>query len=141
MELEQEKFEEEKFNIIIKGSSPDWSFKKKQRPNIGEVPSKRPKSLFYKPEYSSTNGATQLEGIFGDRVFDYPKPLGLIEDLLLICGNKDSLILDFFAGTGTTGHAILNLNKNDDGCRKFILVSNNENKIVENVTYSRISKA
>jgi len=137
----KKKFEEEKFNIIIKGSSPDWSFKKKQRPNIGEVPSKRPKSLFYKPEYSSTNGATQLEGIFGDRVFDYPKPLGLIEDLLLICGNKDSLILDFFAGTGTTGHAILNLNKNDDGCRKFILVSNNENKIVENVTYSRISKA
>tara|TARA_B100000965_G_scaffold134815_1_gene112221 strand:+ start:3263 stop:4966 length:1704 start_codon:yes stop_codon:yes gene_type:complete len=137
----KKKFEEEKYNIIIKGSSPDWSFKKKQRPNIGEVPSKRPKSLFYKPEYSSTNGATQLEGMFGDRVFDYPKPLGLIEDLLLICGEKDALFLDFFAGTGTTGHAILNLNKNDNGNRRFILVSNNENKIVENVTYSRLSKA
>ena len=52
--------------------------------------------------------------------------------------NKSATVLDFFAGSGTTGHAILELNKEDGGNRKFILCTNNENNICENVTYQRL---
>ena len=54
--------------------------------------------------------------------------------------NKNSVILDFFAGSGTTGHAVLELNKEDGGNRQFILCTNNENNICEEVTYQRLKK-
>lgn len=54
--------------------------------------------------------------------FDYPKPVGLIKLLIESCTNKDDIILDSFAGSGTTGQAVLSLNKEDKGNRKFILV-------------------
>lgn len=57
-----------------------------------------------------------------------------------ISTTKDSYVLDFFAGSGTTGHAVLELNKEDGGNRKFILCTNNENNICEEVTYQRLSK-
>jgi adenine-specific DNA-methyltransferase len=62
---------------------------------------------------------------------------------LNICASslhKNSTVLDFFAGSGTTGHAVLELNKQDGGNRKFILCTNNENKICEEVTYERIKR-
>jgi adenine-specific DNA-methyltransferase len=59
---------------------------------------------------------------------------------LNISTNKNSIILDFFAGSGTTGHSVLELNKEDNGNRKFILCTNNENNICEEVTYQRINK-
>ena len=76
----------------------------------------------------------------GNKVFTNPKPVSLIKDLITIGGNKDSLILDFFAGSGTTAQAILELNREDHGDRKFILCTNNENEICENVTYQRSLK-
>ena len=69
--------------------------------------------------------------------FNYPKSLYLLIDILKITTTRDSTVLDFFAGSGTTGHAVLELNK-DGGNRKFILCTNNENKIVESVTWPRI---
>jgi len=54
--------------------------------------------------------------------------------------NKNAIILDFFAGSGTTGHSVLELNKQDGGNRQFILCTNNENNICEEVTYTRIKK-
>lgn len=63
-----------------------------------------------------------LKEIFGRDIFNYPKPYSLIEFLLKIGSNKNSIILDSFAGSGTTAHAVLNLNKQDGGNRKFILV-------------------
>lgn len=60
--------------------------------------------------------------IFGEKVFDYPKDISLIEYLLKFANKPDSIILDSFAGSGTTAHAVLNLNKKDGGNRKFILV-------------------
>lgn len=64
----------------------------------------------------------------------------MIVDVLQITTNKNSLILDFFAGSGTTGQAVLELNQQDKGNRQFILCTNNENQICEEVTYPRIKK-
>jgi len=76
----------------------------------------------------------------GKRIFDYPKPTGLMKYLINICENKNAVILDFMAGTGTTGHAVLELNKKDGGNRQFILCTNNENNICTDVCYPRIKK-
>lgn len=71
--------------------------------------------------------------------FDYPKPLSLIKELVsgATIFNKKTIILDFFAGSGTTLHAVMQLNKEDGGKRQCILVTNNENNICEEVTYER----
>ena len=63
-----------------------------------------------------------LRNIFNEQIFDYPKPVDLIEGLINQISDKNSIILDSFAGSGTTAHAVLNLNKQDKGNRKFILV-------------------
>lgn len=89
-------------------------------------------------EYSNDNAKKELDNILKDSTFDFPKPTSLIKALCGIVDKKDYTILDFFAGSGTTGHAILSMNKADGGHRKFILCTNNENNICENVTYKRI---
>ena len=79
----------------------------------------------------------ELKDIFNDKLFDYCKPLKLIGNIVKSTGYKNSTILDFFAGSGTTLHATMQLNVEDGGTRKCILVTNNENKICEEVTYER----
>lgn len=75
----------------------------------------------------------------GDVVFENgKKPVRLIEQLLKMTTDKHSLVLDFFAGSGTTGHAVLKLNRADGGDRRFILCTNNENGICENLTRQRL---
>lgn len=69
--------------------------------------------------------------------FDNPKQLAFIKRIFSIF-SKNSIFLDFFAGSGTSGHAVIDLNYEDDGCRQFILVTNNENNICDNVCYPRI---
>lgn len=79
-----------------------------------------------------------LEDIFGgEKVFDYPKPISLIQYLINFIDRTQLTILDFFAGSGTTLHATMQLNAEDGGHRQCILVTNNENGICENVTYER----
>jgi adenine-specific DNA-methyltransferase len=73
-------------------------------------------------EFQNEMGTSEIENLFGRRLFEYPKPSNLIKYLLQIGSDKDSLILDFFAGSGTTAHAVMKLNKEDGGKRKFILV-------------------
>lgn len=136
----KEKFINEAHNVIVSRNDDKISVYKKQRPTIGDLPSKKPKSLFYKAEYSSGNGTAMLKEIFGGKVFSNPKPLQLIEDLVAIGCKTNSTIVDFFAGSGTTGHAVMNLNAKDGGKRKFILVTNNENGICEKVTYERLKR-
>lgn len=68
------------------------------------------------------------------------KPLSLITRVLEAANNKNSTVLDFFAGSGTTGHAVMKLNAEDGGNRKFILCTNNENNICREVTYERIKR-
>lgn len=126
-------------DVIITKTNNKISLNKKQRPELLDIPSKKMKSLLYKPEYSSGNGTKELSEILGTiRSFSNPKPLMLIFDLLYISSKKSSIILDFFAGSGTTGHAVMQLNKEDGGKRKYILCTNNENRICEEVTYQRL---
>ena len=99
-------------------------------------------SLFLiSPEYQNTKGTKILKDIFQkNNVFSYSKPVSLIQDLVALIDNSNATILDFFAGSGTTGHAVMKLNSEDGGNRKFILCTNNENNICRDVTYERIKR-
>ena len=85
-------------------------------------------------------GNLELKNILGINKFDYPKPINLIKKILSLSTKKNDTILDFFAGSGTTGHAVLELNNEDKGNRQFILCTNNEKSICEEVTYQRLDK-
>ena len=89
-------------------------------------------------EYSNDIAKKELTNIFKNSIFDYPKPTSLIKILMKIYNNKNAIVLDFFAGSGTTGQAVLELNKEDNGNRQFILCTNNENEICEKITYQRL---
>ena len=89
---------------------------------------------------TATHGSKELQSVFdGDKVFTSPKPTALIKELLKLTTLPDNpaIILDFFAGSGTTLHAVMQLNKEDGGKRQCILVTNNENNICRDVTYER----
>ncbi len=89
---------------------------------------------------TAQNGKDELNGIFGEEIgFDTVKPTKLLCELLTHF-EKAVSVLDFFAGSGTTGHAVMKLNAEDGGKRKFILVTNNENDICEKVTYERLKR-
>ena len=79
-----------------------------------------------------------LENIFGRFVFDYPKPVSLVQFFINLIENKNSIILDSFAGSGTTAHAVLNLNKQDGGNRKFILIE--MENYAETITAERVKR-
>ena len=98
------------------------------------------RSIFY--DYGTTaDGTKELTDIFGLKdIFPNPKPTELIQEILIQSCPNDGIILDFFAGSGTTAHAVLKLNKLDNGKRKFILCTNNEENICSKITYPRIKK-
>ena len=103
----------------------------------------KPLSYWNHSEYSpQAYGNKLLQSILntGKREFDFPKSIYAVYDCLDIFLPKKGLALDFFAGSGTTGHAILQLNKEDGGNRKFILCTNNENNICTDVCYPRVKK-
>ena len=88
---------------------------------------------------TNSSAKDEIAELFGDRsYFQTPKPLKLMKELVRATSNKDSVILDFFAGSGTVGHAVVDLNKEDGGSRKYILVSNNESNICRDVTLKRM---
>lgn len=82
----------------------------------------------------------EIKAIFNNlKVFETPKPTRLLERIIHIASYDDSIILDFFAGSGTTGHAVMKYNSTHEGSkRRFILCTNNEGNICEEVTYKRI---
>ena len=99
----------------------------RRRPNQGVQPT----TLWADSKYSATeHGTALLKKLFGTQeTFSYPKSIYAVEDCLRVSGVSDiddSINLDFFAGSGTTGHAIINLNRLDNGKRKFILVEQGE---------------
>ena len=110
----------------------------------------KPKTVWDDPKYdAATHGTKLLEKILGQaRTFEFPKSLYAVKDAIKIAtDNPRAIILDFFAGSGTTAHAVLELNKDDKGNRKFILCTNNENNngngsggIMEEVCYPRVKK-
>lgn len=102
---------------------PFWGFKDKQV-GTAEVGKKELSDILKTKEHG----------------FETVKPVRLIFELIyhVVRNNKNAIVLDFFAGSGTTGHAVMQLNKEDGGHRKYILCTNNENNICEEVTYQRL---
>lgn len=99
------------------------------------------KTHWIKKEYHAYHfGSKLLNEILGTKKFDFPKSLFLMHDIFKLISPRKAIILDFFAGSGTTGHAIMKLNAEDGGNRRFILCTNNENNICREVTYERIKR-
>jgi adenine-specific DNA-methyltransferase len=101
----------------------------------------KPKSFWWGAELSTDNAGKNLKEMFNEqKVFDFPKPMGLLKKILHMIGDKDALVLDSFAGSATTGHSVLEMNRTDGGSRRFLLVEMDKN-IGENVAAPRLSKA
>ncbi|MBR6163722.1 site-specific DNA-methyltransferase [bacterium] len=104
------------------------------------------KAFFDDSSFRNAEGTNLLNSIIGKGLFKNPKPVGLIKHLINLISNEDSIILDFFAGSGTTGQAVLELNKEDDGKRQFILCTLNEitdinpNGVAYDVTSKRLKR-
>ncbi|WP_300912259.1 site-specific DNA-methyltransferase [Muribaculum intestinale] len=92
---------------------------------------------FISNEFSNDIAKKQLLSFALSDKFDFPKPFSLISALVQTYKFKSCTVLDFFAGSGSTGQAVLSLNASDGGMRSFILCTNNENGICENITYER----
>jgi adenine-specific DNA-methyltransferase len=80
------------------------------------------KSVWIDPKFSSDAGTYQVKELIGPNIFDFPKPIGLIEQMLSMSTSKNDLVMDFFAGSGSLAHAVMSQNQKDGGRRKFILV-------------------
>ena len=90
---------------------------------------------------TNSSAKDEIKELFGDRnYFSTPKPVKLVKELIRATSDKNSLVLDYFAGSGTTGHAVFDLNKEDGGNRKFILITNDESNICRNITIKRMKK-
>ena len=91
---------------------------------------------------TTTSAKDELAELLGDRtLFATPKPVKMIKEFIRSSGKTDAIVMDFFAGSGTTGHATLELNHEDGGNRRFILITNNESDICRRVTIPRVKAA
>lgn len=106
------------------------------------------RSLLNDKKYSSRRGTSEVEELFGKKVFSFPKPLSLLEDFIIAGTNEDDIVLDFFAGSATTGHAAMKVNFQEKSNRKFILVQlpetlknqDEESQIQSNEQYLNLSQ-
>lgn len=101
------------------------------------------KKVFYKIDLKTTSSNQQLAELLGNEYFSFPKNVSFIKHLISLHPNLSGTILDFFAGSGTTGQAVVELNKEDGGDRRFILCTNNgdeksEHKICEDICFKRL---
>lgn len=138
---------EETFLNYEKNDDVEWGKDETTQPHIKKrinTVDEQLKSIYYEDGRIATK---LLESIYCEKkIFDNPKPINLLKRIIEFTSNHDSLILDFFAGSGTTGHAVLDLNKQDGGNRTFILCQLNEktettpNGIAYDVTSKRLKR-
>ena len=130
----KEKIEKEYYDLHVVEKFGKFKIYTKIRDNLYNT-----KDLILSSQLTTKSGSNELISLNIDE-FEFPKPSNLIKFLLKLISNKNCFVLDFFAGSGTTGHAVMKLNKEDKGNRKFILCTNNENNIAYNVTYERLHR-
>ena len=133
----KEKYDKEQERVDFVKTNKGWSvYTRLYADNMNDIPVE---SIWYNKDVESNRQAIALiKSIFGsEKTFTNPKPIKLIQRVITIVGDKNSTVLDFFAGSGTTLHAVMQLNAEDGGKRTCILCTNNENGICENVTYER----
>lgn len=141
-------YKKEKFKDILIQNPESFRVKRNKKHNsiqirIYKQEKSKPLTYWNHPDYSpQAYGNKLLQEILGvkKRIFDFPKSIHAVSDCINIFLPNNGIVLDFFAGSGTTGHAVLQLNKQDNGNRKFILCTNNENNICTDVCYPRIKK-
>jgi len=123
--------------LLVRKVKGEYRIFKKRR--LTDIEGKKVKTIWADSKFdASSNGIILMQDIFGgSNPFPYPKSFYALLDTLQIATDKDSIILDYFSGSGTTLHATMALNDKDNGKRTCILVTNNENNICEEVTYER----
>ncbi|APG59011.1 site-specific DNA-methyltransferase [Christiangramia salexigens] len=123
--------------IYVSKKGDEWKLQKKRR-FLGE--GKKAKTIWHDPRYdASTNGIMLMKSLFNDvSLFSYPKSIYTVFDALAVSTEKDALVLDYFAGSATTGHAIIKLNREDKGSRKYIQIEMGE--YFNSVTKPRMQK-
>ncbi len=131
---------------IVGYETEDGEFRIVQKMRTSE---KLIRSLIAGKEFTSRRGTAEVEELFGKKVFSFPKPVEFLKTFLKVATDKNSLVLDFFAGSGTLGQALIELNKEDEGNRKFILIQvpeltdpkglafKNNYKVISNITIER----
>ena len=122
---------------MVKNVKGDYKIYKKRR--ASDIQGRKPRTVWNDSRYdASSNGIMLLRAVLGKNEFSYPKSLYAVMDIVKILSDKNDTILDFFAGSGTTAHAVLELNKEDGGNRQFILCE--QMNYVDTVTTKRIQK-
>jgi len=117
-------------------------YKDKKNTHFGTMGNGKPMESIVGGLGTTSSAKDEIAELLGDRsAFSTPKPMKLFKELIRVSSSKESIILDFFAGSGTTGHAVMDLNKEDKGNRRFILITNNENNICMKVSNNRLKKA
>ena len=126
--------------IVFKKRKDKWKAYIKQYQFVDNENGRRERKLPYRAiiEFLNKENSRELNSIVPQNNFRFPKPVGLILFCIKLFTDKNITVLDFFAGSGTTGQAVLQANAADTGNRKFILCTNNENNICETVTYPRL---
>lgn len=136
----QNAYDKEWLKINLKNGKYSVRFKQYLKDENGQLRKSKPISIMTGPY--NQDGTSEIVEIFGSKKFDNPKPSTLIEYLasMIINGNenKDGIYLDSFAGSGTTAHAVLNLNEQDGGTRKFILIEMED--YAETITAERVKR-
>lgn len=129
--------------VVFKQVKNKWKAYIKQYQFVDNENNKRERQLPHRAllEFLNAAGSKELNEMVGANLFRFPKPTALIQFCINLFEQKNIVVLDFFAGSGTTGHAVLKANAQDDGTRQFILCTNNENYICTTVTYPRLKKA
>ena len=119
----KQKITEENSLLFAENTSTGWRvFRKDYASRNGEPPKTLAKSLWDEGEFNNDQGKSSIKSLFGMNVMDFPKSPFLMQRIIEMGTDKDSLILDFFSGSATLAHACMTVNAEDQGCRRFIMV-------------------
>lgn len=110
----------------------------------GNEPKRRKiRTIWSDTSFYTERATNEITEMFGSKIFDTPKPIDFIKKIIDVCGEKDAVVLDFFAGSGTTAHAVYSLNKGDSGSRKCLLMEKDipvpDNHAAKKAGYEKIS--